>query len=191
MTSPHASPEGSVLLPHQVRQKLEGLQWSNPSSRLGQSSGLSSGTLPPGGSLCSREDSGHLHRDLSPLPLPWPQGSFLGFPRENLVGFLEVKPRTVWVSPDTAATRSLLTQGSLHSGPVIRQYHQSVPASSHPHLLRLQVSRPWCDPLHPLFLQILRWWFACILISLCLQAKLILVCLAFPGFMDGSESQTL
>lgn len=48
---------GRISSPHQVRQKLEGLQWGNPSSRLGQSSGLSSWHTPPGGSLCSREDS--------------------------------------------------------------------------------------------------------------------------------------
>jgi len=133
----------------------------NPSSRLGQSSGLSSGALPLGGSLCSREDSGHLHRDCSPLPLPWPQGSFLGLPGENLVGLLEVKlercgrPLTLWPieasGPHTGP----------HSGSVIHQCHQSAPASSPPQLLLLQVSRSWPDPLHPLSLQILTWWFVC------------------------------
>ena len=57
-------------------------------------------------SLCSREGSGPLHEDCSPLPLPWPQGSFLGLTEENLVGLLEVKHRTVWASPDTVANRS-------------------------------------------------------------------------------------
>ena len=191
VNSTRASPEGWISLPSQWEEGWKGCSGATPPP--GQDSlqdwALAHSHLES--SLCSREGSGPLHRHYSPLPLPWPQGSFLGLPGENLVGLLEVKPRTVWMSPDTMAPRNFFTQGCPHSGSVIRQYHQSVPASSHPHLLLLQVSRSWSDPLHPLSLHILRWCFVCIFISWCLQAKLILVCSAFPDFMDGSESQTL
>ena len=138
-------------------------------------------------SLCSSEGSGPLHEDCSPLPLPWPQGSFLGLTEENLVGLLEVKPRTVWESPDTVANRSFWpSQESSH-----RLSHTSASSKC-----CCQLTSP---PAPAPGEQILAWpptsfvspgfeVVVCVLLtSQCFQAKLILGCSVFPGFMDECE----
>ena len=158
----HDLPKRSILLPSQGRQRLEGLPWHNPSSRLGQSSGLSSGPLPPGEQPLLQRRLWTPSRGLLSPPSALATGIFLGSYRGEPGGAPGSKTQNSVGIPWHCGQQKLLTLKRVLGQ--AQSYVSIIRVLLPAHLPTCSCSR-WADPgltpLHPLSLQILKWLFVC------------------------------
>ena len=157
----------------------------------------SGATLSPGQERPQDWALENSHRESSPLlwrslwahsqgllfpPPAWATGIFLGLPGENMVGLLEIKPRTAWASPDTAATRSFSPSCEsslrLRRGSVSPQGSCQLLPPSAPDPGEQVLAWPSASPVSP----DLRWWSVTRPhFSDVSRQSWFLVCSAFPG----------
>ena len=156
-------------------------------SRLGQSSGLSSGPLPPGEQPLLQRRLWTPSRGLLSPPSALAAGIFLGSYRGEPGGAPGGKTQNSVGVPWHCGQQKLLTLTRVLTQ--AQSYVSIIKVLLPAHLPTCSCSR-WADPgltptsfVSPDFEVVV-----CVLLtSQCFQAKLILGCSVFPGFMDESE----